>query len=85
VQPCLGQYETRTSKVVPQGDQRGLVAVRGDIQALKSCLWHEVVGQDIRYALPGDLAQCWYRRRWRLYDERFATFVTGLRDFYHTV
>jgi hypothetical protein len=43
----LGQYRTRTGKVVARLHQRRLVAVLGDLEALKPRLWLEAVRQGI--------------------------------------
>src|SRR5262249_62021670 len=49
----LGQHRTRTGKVITRLRQRRLVAVLGDIDALKPRVWLEAVRQSISTAPPG--------------------------------
>ena len=81
----LCQHRTRTGKVVTRLHQRRVVAVLGDIDALRSRLWLEAVRQGIR----GAPQVVWWsdgaRGLWRLFDERLAAYVTGILDFYHAV
>jgi hypothetical protein len=46
----LGQHRTRTGKVITRLGQRRLVAVLGDIDALKPRVWLEAVRQSISTA-----------------------------------
>jgi len=81
----LGQHRTRTGKVVARLHQRRLVAVLGDIEALKPRLWLEAVRQGIRTAPQVVWLSDGARGLWRLYDERLAAYATGILDFYHAV
>jgi hypothetical protein len=81
----LGQHRTRTGKVVARLHQRRLVAVLGDIEALKSRLWLAAGRQGIRTAPQVVWLSDGARGLWRLYDERLAAYATGILDFYHAV
>lgn len=79
----LGERITRAGQKVTELTQRRLVAVLGDIDALCPRLWLEAVRQGImsspRVVWLSDGAQGF----WRLFDERFASYATGILDFYH--
>jgi hypothetical protein len=81
----LGQHRTRTGKVVARLYQRRLVAVLGDIDALKPRLWFEAVRQGILHAPQVVWLSDGARGLWRLFEERFSTHATGVLDFYHAV
>jgi len=81
----LGQHRTRTGKIVARLHQRRLVAVLGDIEALKPRLWLEAVRQGISTAPQVVWISDGARGLWRLYDERLAAYATGILDFYHAV
>ncbi len=81
----LGQHRTRTGKIVARLHQRRLVAVLGDIEALKPRLWLEAVRQGISTAPQGVWISDGARGLWRLYDERLAAYATGILAFYHAV
>jgi hypothetical protein len=81
----LGQHRTRTGKVVARLHQRRLVAVLGDIEALKPRLWLEAVRQGISTAPQVVWLSDGARGLWRLYDERLAAYAIGILDFYHAV
>ena len=81
----LGQHRTRTGKVVARLYQRRLVAVLGDIDALKPRLWFEAVRQGILHAPQVVWLSDGARGLWRLFEERFSTHATGILDFYHAV
>ncbi len=81
----LGQHRTRTGKVVARLHQRRLVAVLGDLEALKPRLWLEAVRQGIRTAPQVVWLSDGARGLWRLYEERLAAYATGILDFYHAV
>ncbi len=53
----LGQHRTRAGQVVTRLHQRRLVAVLGNIEALKSRLWLAAVRQGLTTRAPGGLAQ----------------------------
>jgi hypothetical protein len=79
----LGQHRTRTGKIVARLYQRRLVAVLGDIDALKPRLWLEAVRQDIRRAPQVVWLSDGARGLWRLFEECFMGDTTGILDFYH--
>ena len=81
----LGQHRTRTGKVVTRLHHRRLVAVLGDVEALKPRLWLEAVRQGIRQAPQVVWLSDGARGLWRLYDERLAAYAVGILDFYHAV
>ena len=81
----LGQHRTRTGKVVTRLQQRRLVAVLGDIEALKPRVWLEAVRQGISQAPQVVWLSDGARGLWRLYDERLAAYAVGILDFYHAV
>jgi len=79
----LGQHRTRTGQVVPRLAQRRLVAVLGDIDALKPRLWLEALRQGIQHAPQVIWLSDGGRGLWRLFEEQFAGYATGILDFYH--
>jgi hypothetical protein len=81
----LGQYRTRTGKVVARLHQRRLVAVLGDLEALKPRLWLEAVRQGILSAPEVVWLSDGARGLWRLFDECFGARARGILDFYHAV
>jgi hypothetical protein len=81
----LGQHHTRTGKVITRLHQRRLVAVLGDIDALKARVWLEAVRQGISTAPQVVWLSDGARGLWRLYDERLAAYAVGILDFYHAV
>ena len=81
----LGQHRTRTGKVITRLHQRRLVAVLGDIDALKPRLWLEAVCQGISTAPQVVWLSDGARGLGRLYDERLAASAVGILDFYHAV
>jgi hypothetical protein len=81
----LGSHRTRTGKVLPRLYQRRLVAVLGNIEALKPRVWLEAVRQGIDTAPQVVWLSDGARGLWRLYDERLAASAVGILDFYHAV
>jgi hypothetical protein len=81
----LGQHRTRSGQVVTRLCQRRLVAVLGDVDALKPRLWLEALRQGIRQAPQVGWLSDGARGLWRLYDERLAAYAVGMLDFYHAV
>jgi hypothetical protein len=79
----IGQHRTRTGQVVTRLTQRRLVAVLGDIDALKPRLWLEALRQGIRHTPQVVWLSDGGRGFWRLFDECFAGATTGILDFYH--
>jgi hypothetical protein len=81
----LGQHRTRTGKVVTRRRQRRLVAVLGDIEALKPRVGLEAVRQGICTAPQVVWLSDGARGLWRLYEEQLAATAVGILDFYHAV
>jgi hypothetical protein len=81
----LGQHRTRPGKVIPRLRQRRLVAVLGDIDALKPRLWLAAVRQSISTAPQVVWLSEGARGLWRLYDERLAASAMAILDFDHAV
>ena len=81
----LGQHRTRTGKVITRLRQRRLVAVLGDIEALKPRLWLEAVRQGLSTAPQVVWLSDGARGLWRLYEEQLAAVAVGILDFYHAV
>jgi hypothetical protein len=79
----LGQHRTRTGHLVPRLQQRRLVAVLGDIERLTPRLWLEALRQGIRSAPQVVWLSDGGRGLWRLFEEQFADYATGVLDFYH--
>ena len=77
------QHHTRTGQVVTRLVQRRLVAVLGDIDALKPRLWLEALRQGIKSAPQVVWLSDGGRGLWRLFEERFAGHARGILDFYH--
>ena len=79
----LSERVTKAGKRVSQLKQRRLVAVLGNIDALKPRLWLEAVRQGILSSPRVVWLADGGRGFWRLFDERFAQYATGILDFYH--
>lgn len=80
----LEQKQTASGKTTTRLHQRRLVAVLGDIDALKPHLWLEALRQGIATATQVAWISDGARGFWRLYQECFAPIgATGILDFYH--
>ena len=79
----LGKRVTKAGKQVSQLTQRRLVAVLGSIDALRPRLWLEAVHQGILSSETVVWLSDGGRGFWRLFDECFAQYATGILDFYH--
>jgi hypothetical protein len=79
----LAERVSKTGQQVTQLRQRRLVAVLGDIDALSSRLWLEAVRQGVFSSQQVVWLSDGGRGFWRLFDERFAQYATGILDFYH--
>ena len=69
-------------KLISQLHHRRLVAVLGDIEALKPRLWLEALRCGFRGSAVAWLSDGG-RGFWRLYQECFSQTCTGILDFYH--
>jgi hypothetical protein len=63
--------------------QRRVVAVLGDIEALKPRLWLEALRQGIEHASRVVWLSDGGAGFWRVFRELFGSFATGILDFYH--
>ena len=81
----LGRHTTRNGKIVARLHQRRLVAVFGDIEALQERLWCEALRQGIRHTAQVVWLSDGARGLWRLFEEHFTAYATGILDFYHAV
>lgn len=82
----LGQHLTRTGQIVPRRHHhRRLVAVLGDLEALKPRLWLEAVRQGLLRAPAVVWLSDGARGVWQLFAERFAAHATGILAFSHAV
>jgi hypothetical protein len=79
----LGRHTTRTGQVVARLHQRRLVAVFGDLEALKARLGLEAVRQGMLHAPRVVWLSDGARGLWHLFEARFAGHATGILDFYH--
>jgi hypothetical protein len=81
----LGRHRTRTGEIVARLHQRRFVAVFGDIEALQGRLWLEAQRQGIMRAPQVVWLSDGARGLWRLFEECFTAYATGILDFYHAV
>lgn len=79
----LGQRVTKAGQRVPHLTQRRLVAVLGDIGTFKARLWLAAVQQGVLSSQRVVWLSDGGRGFWRLFDECFAQYATGVLDFYH--
>jgi hypothetical protein len=80
----LGQGRTRAGKLVPRLHRHRVVAVLGNIDDLSERMWLEGLKQGIKAAPQVVWLSDGARGLWRLFDERFHPYATGVLDFYHT-
>jgi hypothetical protein len=81
----VGRHHTRTRRVVVTLCHRRLVAVLGDIEALKPRWWLEALRQGIAQAPQVVWLSDGGRGLWCLFDELFSPDATGVLDLYHAV
>jgi hypothetical protein len=74
----LGQHRTRLGQMATRLQQRRLVAVLGDLDALTPRLWGEALRQGLRQAPQVVWLSDGGRGFWRLFEERFAGQATGV-------
>jgi hypothetical protein len=79
----LGERVTKVGQGVPHLTQRRLVAVLGDVDAFSARLWLAAVQQGVLSSQQVVWLSDGGRGFWRLFDERFAKYATGVLDFYH--
>ena len=81
----LGKHQMKTGKTVTRLARRRLVAVLGDINALKPRLQMEALRQGITTAQQVVWISDGAQGFWRLYQQCFAHCAIGILDFYHAV
>jgi len=79
----LGQVRTRAGKLMPRLHRHRVVAVLGDIDDLSERMWLEGLKQGIKETPQVVWLSDGARGLWRLFDERFQSYTTGVLDFYH--
>ena len=79
----LGQVRTGAGKLIPRLHRHRVVAVLGDIDDLSERMWLEGLKQGLKEAPQVVWLSDGARGFWRLFDERFQPYATGVLDFYH--
>jgi len=79
----LGQVCTRAGKLIPRLHHHRVAAVLGDIDDLSARMWLESLKQGLKEAPRVVWLSDGARGLWRLFDERFQPYATGVLDFYH--
>jgi hypothetical protein len=79
----LGQVRTRAGKLVPHLHHHRVAAVLGDIDDLSERMWLASLKQGVKEAPQVVWLSDGARGLWRLFDERFQPYATGVLDFYH--
>jgi hypothetical protein len=79
----LGQVCTRAGKLIPHLHHHRVAAVLGDIDDLSERMWLESLKQGVKEAPQVVWLSDGARGLWRLFDERFQPYATGVLDFYH--
>jgi hypothetical protein len=79
----LGQVRTRAGKLIPRLHRHRVVAVLGDIDDLSERMWLEGLKQGLKEAPQVVWLSDGARGFWRLFDQRFQPYATGVLDFYH--
>jgi hypothetical protein len=79
----LSERVNQAGQRVTRLKQRRLVAVLGDIDALKPRLWLEALRQGLLHSPKVVWLADGGRGLWRLFDERLAQHAIGILDFYH--
>ena len=81
----LGKVRTRAGKLIPRLHRHRVTAVLGDIDDLSERMWLESIKQGVKEAPQVVWLSDGARGLWRLFDERFQPYATGVLDFYHAV
>jgi hypothetical protein len=79
----LGQVPTRAGKLIPRLDHHRVTAVLGSIDELSERMWLESLKQGVKAAPQVVWLSDGARGLWRLFDQRFQAYATGVLDFYH--
>ena len=79
----LGRVRTRAGKLVPRLHRHRVAAVLGDVDDLSERMWLESLKQGVKKAPQVVWLSDGARGFWRLFEERFQPYATGVLDFYH--
>jgi len=79
----LGQVRARAGQLIPRLHRHRVAAVLGDIDDLSERLWLESLKQGLTEAPRVVWLSDGARGLWRLFEERFQAYATGVLDFYH--
>jgi len=79
----LGQVRTRAGKLIPRLHHHRVAAVLGDIDDLSKRMWLESLKQGVQQAPQVVWLSDGARGLWRVFDECFQPYATGVLDFYH--
>jgi hypothetical protein len=79
----LGQVRTRAGKLIPRLHHHRVAAVLGDTDELSERMWLESLKQGVKEAPQVVWLSDGARGLWRIFDERFQPYATGVLDFYH--
>jgi hypothetical protein len=79
----LGHLRTREGKLSPRLQRHRVAAVLGDIDDLSERMWLEALKQGVKTAPRVVWLSDGARGFWRLFEERFQDYATGVLDFYH--
>jgi hypothetical protein len=79
----LGQVRTRAGKLIPRLHHHRVAAVLGDIDDLSERMWLESLKQGMPEAPQVVWLSDGARGLWRVFDERFQPYATGVLDCYH--
>lgn len=79
----LEKRRTRSGKTTTRLHRHRVAAVLGDVDALSERMWLEALKQGIIQAPQVVWLSDGGRGFWRLFEERFRFYATGVLDFYH--
>ena len=79
----LGKVRTRAGKLIPRLHHHRVAAVLGDIDDLSERMWLEGLKQGVKDAPQVVWLSDGARGLWRVFEERFQPYATGVLDFYH--
>jgi hypothetical protein len=79
----LKQCVTRAGKAVSRVHHHRVTAVLGDVDDLSARMWLEALKQGIKQAPRVVWLSDGGRGFWRLFNQRFSAYATGVLDFYH--
>lgn len=79
----LEKRRTRSGKTTTRLHRHRVAAVLGNVDELSERMWLEALKQGITRAPQVVWLSDGGRGFWRLFDERFRSYATGVLDFYH--